>query len=530
MPRLVAFDWDAREVRVVVATRSGSELLVQQAVRAPLPAEDPAQSAESRLAEGLRAALEEAGLGRVRALAAAPRPCVDLRPISVPPTPDNDLPELVRNQLVREIATLSDEAVVDYVAWSEQEDEPRTVMAAALPDEQLSMIRGACRLAGVRLDRLGLRPYAASALVRDRKHWSPQHTLIVDAVGDEADLTVVAEDHVVFSRTARLPEPEPEEGALPPLLAEIRRTVVAVSNQPGGGKVESVVFCGAAAEMKPWVDKLEKFSGELSLRGEVFDPFDAVPLRPALRRHLPSDRGRFAACLGLLWCQARQVPAGPNFLDPHQRREPFNVRKWLPVGGAAVLAALLLGLVGLSWITLAELEDQISRLRQASRALDNSVERAKEKQSSAEIIGTWAGSEVLWLDELRDFSARFPKRRDAVLSRLTLTRGAGDGGVVEFAGLVRDPSIVGKMERALRDEDHAVRSKRVQENVQQGSYSWEFESSVAVRRRSREAYLAAWVAQSPAAPSLGPRPVEHEHAAEPRGTPAVAREPGSDER
>ena len=62
---------------------------------------------------------------------------------------------------------------------------------------------------------------------------------------------------------------------------------------------------------------------------------------------------------------------------------------------------------------------------------------------------------------------------------------------MEMEGLVRHPQIIERMETNLRDEFHEVRSKRVQESVQGKNYTWQFESSLSVAKRDRDAYIGS---------------------------------------
>jgi hypothetical protein len=103
-------------------------------------------------------------------------------------------------------------------------------------------------------------------------------------------------------------------------------------------------------------------------------------------------------------------------------------------------------------------------------------------------IEEWLMADVVWLDELRDLSLRFPKPRDAVILRMTLSGKPTGGGAIELEGLVRDPSIVGQMESNLRDDYHEVRTKRVQESVQGANHTWKFDSSLVVGSRDKSKY------------------------------------------
>ena len=64
------------------------------------------------------------------------------------------------------------------------------------------------------------------------------------------------------------------------------------------------------------------------------------------------------------------------------------------------------------------------------------------------------------------------------------------GGEVMLQGVVRDPQIVSRMEKAVRDKYHELSSKRVQERVREKTYSWHFETSISVGRRNKTQFTA----------------------------------------
>ena len=103
-------------------------------------------------------------------------------------------------------------------------------------------------------------------------------------------------------------------------------------------------------------------------------------------------------------------------------------------------------------------------------------------------IEEWSLGGVCWLDELRDLSMRFPKPRDAVVLRMTLGGSPTGGGTIELEGLVRDHSIVRRMETGLRDDHHEVSTRRVQESVQGATYTLRFDTSIGVSTRDKSEY------------------------------------------
>jgi hypothetical protein len=145
------------------------------------------------------------------------------------------------------------------------------------------------------------------------------------------------------------------------------------------------------------------------------------------------------------------------------------------------------------------LDEQNTELSERLRDLDQSLKKARAKRQVVDSIEDWQVNNVNWLDELLDFTNRFPSSRDAVVLHMTLTPSRDGGGEIDLNGLVRDPAIVLRMENAVRDDHHQVRSKRIQEREQEKTYTWHFESNVNIRPRDREEYLAHFVGDDPSA-------------------------------
>ena len=93
---------------------------------------------------------------RLDALVAIGRTNIELRQLSVPPAPDDELPDMVRFQALREFNQMEEDWALDYVPIDEDPTQPRTVLAAAIAPEQIELVRKTCQAAGLRPRRLVL--------------------------------------------------------------------------------------------------------------------------------------------------------------------------------------------------------------------------------------------------------------------------------------------------------------------------------------------------------------------------------------
>lgn len=485
--RLLALEWDNREVRVAVATARAGEAVIEDAFVIPLAAGANGGKAEQSVGEAIAAALAERHLGRVLTLTAVGRAGIELKLLSLPPAPDDELPDLVRFQAMREFHSLGEDWPLDFVPLAGPADAPRKVLAAAVSPELVEQIRQTCQQAKLTPERLVLRPCAAASLLA-RARWEAVASakLLVDLLAEEADLTVLVDNDVVFLRTVRL-----SGDASATLLGEIRRTVAAARNQIGGLSIEGIYVCGGA-EHNELASQIEAQVGIVTHR---FEPFSGLSLSGKLKKELPPSSGRFAPLLGMLVDEAGQRKHTIDFLNPRRRPPPPSRSRRL-IWSATAACVLLAG--GFSWLqsSLTATDEQIAELRTRSKALDKTVDKAKQLEKSAQEIGAWADADVNWLDELRELALDMPPSRDVLLTRLNMGtagvsnvgRPASNTGQIDLEGLLRVADTAGQLEAALRDDYHTVQGRSLQQDASRPGYQWKFTTIVAARPESNESY------------------------------------------
>src|SRR5688572_17709621 len=99
MARLLALEWGLREARVVVARTQGGGIVVEHAFAVDFGPRDAGQTvSDEAIADKLAKALAARGLGRIETLVAVGRASIELRQLTLPPSPLDELPDLVRFQ------------------------------------------------------------------------------------------------------------------------------------------------------------------------------------------------------------------------------------------------------------------------------------------------------------------------------------------------------------------------------------------------------------------------------------------------
>ncbi len=492
---LLAVDWDRREARYVLASLSGERLKVHAAAAVPLvDVVEGGHAPHPDVGNSLRAALSDQKVGRVTTLVGVDRSSVELLQFSLPPAQDSELPEMVANQAMRESPQVTEESILDFVPLDEVPSAPRNVLAFALLPSRLAQIHETCAVAGFKPSRLLFRPLAAASLLARVTAPPEQVAMVVNRLADEVDLTLLVEGRPALLRTVRLPTAASEDKLTERLLGEVNRTaVVAMQNERSGGAVERVYILGSPAKRRWLADRIRD---DLLLPVTVVDPFEAAEIAD---ESVPAESGRFASLLGMLLDEAQGGAHAVDFLHPRKRPEPPNYRRLATIAGVLV-AAVLLAAGYFMYGQVAALDGEIEALSQRKKQLEETLKKAGQQQKIVAAYEQWRANDVTWIDELRELSQRFPPSRDAIVLRMTLTPARGTGGSVDMQCLVRDPTIVVRMEQAIRDRFHQIRSKRVQQRGREKAYTWQFETSMDVARRDKEDYLGKPLEEKKEAP------------------------------
>jgi Tfp pilus assembly PilM family ATPase len=494
MSRLVALEWDAKEARVVIGRKRGSTVVVDQALAVPVPAREEGSTAEPDVGNVLARALADQGVARSEALVAVGRASIELRFLSTPPVPEDELPDVVRFQAVRQFTTLGDDWPLDFVPLGPNADGGMNVLAAAIAPDLLEQIRKDCSVASITVSRLVLRPFAAASLLKGQLG-DGQCRMIVDLLRDEADLTVLIGSQVIFPRTVRLPLTSESEVLARTLLAEGRRTMIAAQNQLGGRRVEEVVLFGDGQHHASLKQLLEK---ELTLPIRLVDPFEGIEWGEANARR-PEYPGTFAPLLGMMIDEAAAVPPVIDFLHTHKKPPPPNKRKTYMAIGAAVAAAVLLGLGVMQW-QLWSLDSEINALRVTRFKQEKAAKDSVKPIKDAESLDGFALGDITWLDELARLSEKLPPPEEAQLNELTLQAAPkGGGGSIKFAGFVDTSNRVGDIEDTLRDQQHGVIGKGTHEVQDREKLPWSLDETVIVAAPTEQPPPAA--APAKAAPA-----------------------------
>src|SRR4051812_21847017 len=123
MPQVLALEWDDAEARLAVADVRRGSIVLEQAFAVSLENTAPGSGADTpagqislsgahdlnAIGRRITEALAARGIRRGKTLVGVGRANIELKNISVPPCPVEELPEMVRFQAERDFNTLSDD-------------------------------------------------------------------------------------------------------------------------------------------------------------------------------------------------------------------------------------------------------------------------------------------------------------------------------------------------------------------------------------------------------------------------------------
>lgn len=468
MPRFVALEWDNSEARILVARTRSGQVDLEHALSVPLAASDARAPAD--LGGKIHEALRQVGATGLEALIAVGRANIELRFLTVPPVPADELPDLVRFQATRQFSQPIEEGLLDYAPLASSGDPPTSVLAAAITPDLLKTIREVCEAAKVIPKHLVLRPFAADSLVTDRLE-AESCVITVDRLAEEVDLTVVLGGQAVFPRSVRVGNYGTAEEQAVTIVGEMKRTIAAAQHQIAGHRVSSVLILGREAEQRVLAETIAR---DLSMTVGFVDPLEAVTLSAILRESLPANISRFAPLVGALVDESRGRRHEIDFLSPRKRPAPKDRRRQLILAAAAV-GVVLVGLLGSAYWQFSSLESEISALQSEATKLDKRLKQAKPVVDRATVIDEYAALQVPWLDELRKLSTDLPPGDKVILDEL---QASAEGRRIIIVGGATSAEEVPQLELKLSDERHNVSGTGVSIVPQNAPYSASFRETI----------------------------------------------------
>jgi Tfp pilus assembly PilM family ATPase len=174
--RVVAIEWDGREMRMVVgAVGSGSVTLEHVLSQSISNAGSSDQMDLPQLTGIIKSMASKAGVSGGEIIVGVPRSQVELRNLMLPKADPDEMPDMVRFTALRQFANVGDTWPIDFAPMPPNERssesaangdsvEMQEVVAMTISPVTVSQIRKVCTDAGFTVTQIGLRPMASGTL------------------------------------------------------------------------------------------------------------------------------------------------------------------------------------------------------------------------------------------------------------------------------------------------------------------------------------------------------------------------------
>lgn len=441
MPRILAIDWNDSQIRLALANAQANSVTIENTAELSLTAtENSADEVVKRIADKL----SELRWKVNECLTIIGRSEVELRTVTVPPVPDNELPEIVRFQSLREFSEINDDWPIDYLPVR-QNDHEITVNAATIAPQRVAQLQQALESIDLKMIGLVMRPTGTATLVSLNAEFDGD-ILAVDDLDDSAELSVIGHDkNLRLMRSVRIPS----KNRGPALVSEINRTLMAARNQPDLDVRRVLIFGDQSRQ-----ELIEQIRAKINLEVESKNPFEWVSTGSKLT--VPQTPERFAALIGAVCDFADSDHRTINFLDPRKAPDPPSRTKLYSLLGFA--AILLVGaLVGSIWWKVSDLNGQIKQLQREIRDQKEAVEKAETRVAEVNTINAWVKSDVNWLKALERISEELPNANEIMLQDFKGIIEASSGDArIELSGVAADGEHLKTLEEKLANSTHRL--------------------------------------------------------------------------
>ncbi|MCH8006797.1 MAG: pilus assembly protein PilM [Planctomycetes bacterium] len=221
----IAIDLGRRRLRAVEAGLAAGSLRVRRVMVEPVP-EDLDRDDAAALGRWVGRALGRARFPKAAATFAVSREHVVMKRITLRTKEADELPEMARLELGRDLPFDADDAVIDFVTVSGDASSTE-VLAVAVPQKVLTFIGQMATAAGLDIVRISLRNMGTAALIgslQDRAERPGLGVLVVDITGERVELSVVVDGVIRFSRAGDLPSLDEPDRIAEAVVTETRRT------------------------------------------------------------------------------------------------------------------------------------------------------------------------------------------------------------------------------------------------------------------------------------------------------------------
>ena len=492
MPRFLAVDWDGVEVRFVFGNQNKEKLSVlkigSEPIAQPTAADLEPTSPKDKspispeIGAALKRLLQTHQVSGGNALFAIAGSSAEVMQFALPPSKEEEIPELLKNQAIRDMPNFSETYAIDFLTLGEEKSGPRKVLAIAQSRLHLRAIQNLGKPARCKPIKIEYRPAATAEFVLGSgllEEDAPP-TLIVSLLADELDLVVLKSQRIISIRSIKLPTTDDSQAIDAKVFQEIARTCAVGLGDDSEEQVESVLLLCGETENEQLREKLH----QQGLDVRTVDPLATARVQTGQQ---PTSPGRYAALLGMVFNEATGKKPAIDLLHPKSKPQPPNY------AGIAILSLLLFGLIlgGLYYWNSSSLKkmeqdrDDLKKKYEELLGQHNQWVRPYQMLRNAQAFDQ---RDVVWLDAIRGISPYFPEQQDMVVSQMNyisgpipnLRNGANFSGRINIVAMVRDPVVIQSLKQNLEaTRMYMVSTTTPTQNPAGGGYPWIYQFTIA---------------------------------------------------
>ena len=476
MAKFLAINWDETECRYAVAALQHEQVTIQDVGIVPIVADDDLDSPLDILTMAFHAHCKEEKIGSCPLLISLGRNEVEWLQQKLPPCKESEIPLLLKNQVLREVSGSTEADPIDYLVL-ESAYEGHRVLGLTIAQTFRRSLTRTFRSLGHPPVRIGFRAGDVAELVLQNLSLlegdPTEPKLVVDRVGNDVDLIIIANKRISAIRSFRLPMEDQQKN----LADEIERTLTIGMEGSNPLPIQHVVLFGGEME-----EELSEYLTQNGLTVQFLNPFTLPKVSAS---GSVDDPEKFAPLVGSLLIQARKLKPAIDFLHPKEAPKPRNYT--LP----ALAAFVLLGIVcaGLFFWNQGVLRKKEAELAAIKEEREKIIAEENSLTPSFNMLWqtqAWEYQNVVWLDVLKDLSDVLPGNTDLVVTHMTFTTGpvsvVGNRqsvGTITLYGMVHDPSVLRDLQGKLHASGrYLMQFQTPQPNPAGGGYQWLFNTKI----------------------------------------------------
>ncbi len=427
--RFVGVDYDTHRLRIVHVEAAGKRTRVRKLQSFDMPGDiDLADSAA--IGTHLADCLKKMRLKGSPIVMHVPRSSAVLKPMTLPSGgSESELAGMVQYQMQRDSPFDAADTVIDFAVEHHYDaHQPAigsgstTVLVAAVRAQVIEQRRQVAEAAGVKLQRVGLRPYANMCCVEAGTTIKEDEGLaVIHITAEETEIDVVLDGSVAFSRAATVRVPQhagANDQAVGEVVAEVARSLKSYQAVQRGHRIDRLLVAG---------DTGIEHAAAAQLRQQLGVPCDMLELTEI---ELPEDDSvshpsAYISALGLAISHGAEANLPFDFLNPKQPGRDVDPmrRKLTIIGGCVAVAALLLAAFG--GYHVISLQSEADKLLDKYNALNDENRKGKAIVQRVEKVDRWGSQSRNWINHWAHLSSLLPGAKDLYVTSFSATAERG---------------------------------------------------------------------------------------------------------